>query len=346
MLSACAAPNTMAPNVSSQDILIEQQKQRELLYAKQIENQDKVYRLSYPIMTKNFEACENKVRPLYGMVMWNFSSIPTSFHKTANQLFGVTDEISIRSIAPRSPASRARLKVGDVIVAINDRKIPKGKSGINVLVSDLKKGTNGPVKLTIRRQGKTFNKRLSPVKGCKYPVLIDKSSSLNAYADGKKIVISKGMMRFVENDNELALVISHELAHNAMLHIDKKKQNVAVGALGGGALDILLGVAGVSSGGQFSQMGANMGAGSNSVAFEQEADYVGMYFMARAGYDTSNVANFWRRLATEGNSSIDKRTSHPTSPERFLSIERTHQEIMLKKKKKQKLVPNLKAVKG
>ena len=77
-------------------------------------------------------------------------------------------------------------------------------------------------------------------------------------------------------------------------------------------------------------------------AFEQEADYVGMYFMERAGYNSTGVADFWRRYAAESPKSVSKRTTHPTSPERFIAIERTHREIAHKKAAGQPLIPNLK----
>ncbi len=340
ILTACAGPSTRAPNISNQALAVEKQKQKNLLYKAQIDNQNRLYNISYPILTKNFEACNENLRPLYGMVMWNLTNVAKSYRKAAKELYGLSNRVSVRTVAKNSPAHKAGIKAGDVLIAINGTEIPEGKLGIKFTVKELKNGSNGPVKIAIGRNGKIYNKTIAPVKGCKYPVLMNKSPSLNAFADGKKIVISKGMMRFLENDNELALVISHELAHNAMLHIDKKRQNATVGVLGGTAVDVLLAAAGVNSGGQFSQLGESLGAKSYSVEFEQEADYVGMYFMARAGYNTKNVANFWRRLAAEGNSSIDRRTSHPTSPERFLSIEKTHLEIINKKRKGQKLVPN------
>ena len=56
----------------------------------------------------------------------------------------------------------------------------------------------------------------------------------------------------------------------------------------------------------------------------------------------ARMERIWRRMAAEGVSSVNKRTSHPTSSERFLSIERTHQEIKSKKAKRQPLIPNLK----
>ena len=42
-----------------------------------------------------------------------------------------------------------------------------------------------------------------------------------AFADGTKVFLTRGMMRFAQSDEELALVVAHETAHNIMGHIDK-----------------------------------------------------------------------------------------------------------------------------
>ncbi len=46
-----------------------------------------------------------------------------------------------------------------------------------------------------------------------YPIRVVKSSQINAYNDGSEIVVYTGMLRFVHNADELALVIGHEYAH-------------------------------------------------------------------------------------------------------------------------------------
>ena len=56
----------------------------------------------------------------------------------------------------------------------------------------------------------------------------------------------------------------------------------------------------------------------------------------------AGVANFWRRMATEDAASVTARQSHPTTPERFLAIEKTYAEISAKKKAHKPLVPNFK----
>ena len=170
--------------------------------------------------------------------------------------------------------------------------------------------------------------------------MLDNSSQINAYADGEKIIVTRGMTRFTESDTETALVVAHELAHNTMQHIDKLKQNTMTGSLGGLVVDSLLGAAGINTGNQFSQLGGALGQQRYSIPFEQEADYVGMYYLARAGYPVTGVADFWRRMAAEGNSSSEVRTSHPTSAERFIALERTEAEIVAKQRNGAPLVPN------
>lgn len=176
---------------------------------------------------------------------------------------------------------------------------------------------------------------------CAYPVAIDnKDKEVNAHTDGQKIVLSGKMLGFVNNNDELALVIGHELAHAALGHVDKTMQNAALGQIGGFAVDQLLASAGVNTGGQLASLGGGLAVQRYSVSFEQEADYVGMYFMARAGFDTSNIASFWRRMGANNPSTITQRSSHPSSPERFVAIERTQREIAAKKAAGQPLVPN------
>ena len=49
--------------------------------------------------------------------------------------------------------------------------------------------------------------------------------------------------------------------------------------------------------GQYEKMGEQIGAVAFSQEFELEADYIGLYIMARAGYSTDHAANFWRKMA-------------------------------------------------
>jgi len=145
-------------------------------------------------------------------------------------------------------------------------------------------------------------------------------------------------MRFVRNDQELGLVVAHELAHNAMDHITAKKINTA----GGTVLDVLAALAGIYTRGTFGKMAGQ----AYSQAFEAEADYVGLYMMARANLDLDGAALFWRRMAMAHPGSVEGSilASHPATPERFVAIEETVKEINGKRALGQKLEPEYKKI--
>lgn len=156
---------------------------------------------------------------------------------------------------------------------------------------------------------------------------------MNAYADGERILLSVGMMRFTRNDNELALILGHELAHNTMLHVQKGSGNRMAGAVVGALIGALLGV-------NLTQAVADLGGAVNSQDFEAEADYVGLYYAARAGFDVSDVAKLWRRMAANHPAAIHLAGStHPSTAKRFVAIEKTWEEIKSKKKKNKPLTP-------
>lgn len=134
---------------------------------------------------------------------------------------------------------------------------------------------------------------------------------MNAFADEDRVVFHRGMMRFVKNDDELALVVGHELAHNVMGHIDKSKQNALWGALGGALIDVAFAAGGINTKGDFSDAGARAGALAHSPEFESEADYVGLYFAVRAGYDVEKSEEFWRRCAADDPSASARRRPIP-----------------------------------
>ena len=172
--------------------------------------------------------------------------------------------------------------------------------------------------------------------------LTEENRQLNAYADGKKIYVTPTMMRFTKSDDELAVVMGHEYAHNLMEHSKSKKSNMVVGNILGFAVDMLASYQGVSTGGAFSDIGTNVGALSYTQSFEKEADYVGLYVTALSGYNINSAPGFWRRMSLKDNRSIVESTTHPTTPERFVMLKKVVEEISLKQKKKQPLLPELK----
>jgi predicted Zn-dependent protease len=111
-------------------------------------------------------------------------------------------------------------------------------------------------------------------------------------------------------------------------------------------VDIAAAAGGVNTNGEFTKMTMNAGAGAYSVEFEQEADYVGLYFMATAGFKIDDAPLFWRRMATNNSQAISMKSSHPTTPDRFVAIESTVKEINQKIANNQPLKPEMKGSSG
>jgi beta-barrel assembly-enhancing protease len=342
-LAGCAGPMTSSPQGSSPEIAQETARQNELVYKRIVQDQDRIFNLAHALETANAEFCGAQVRDMHGFSLWSLMTVPPRYRDAAASLYNLQSRVAVQSVADFSPADKAGIKSGDFIVSVNGQEIPAGPQGVAMVRRALDAAGKGRSDIVLERAGKIINTRVMPLPGCNFAVLLEYGSNeINASADGDSIMVSKGIVRFAENDDELALVIAHELAHNVMQHVGKMRQNSMVGSLGGLAVDGIFAAAGIGTNGQFMQMGAQMGAGANGVAFEQEADYIGMYFMERAGFNSTGVADFWRRMAAENPRSIYNRTSHPTTPERFIAIERTHDEIARKKARHEKLVPEMK----
>jgi predicted Zn-dependent protease len=196
--------------------------------------------------------------------------------------------------------------------------------------------------LVLRRNGLRVQAQVQPAVVCDFPVTIGASDKVNAYADGDRMIVTQGMLRFVQNDQELAVVLGHELAHNAMGHLSAKTANSVMGGAGGFMLDVLVAAAGVNTGGAFTRMGMKAGADAFSTDFEREADYVGLYMIARAGFEIEAAPNFWRRMGMRQPGSIEHASTHPSTADRAVALEGTVAEVRRKQAAGLPLVPDMK----
>jgi beta-barrel assembly-enhancing protease len=179
-----------------------------------------------------------------------------------------------------------------------------------------------------------------PDSQCNFEFVLEQDPELNAYADGNSVRITPPMMAIMESDEQLALVLSHEMAHNIMGHVGSKTINALTGTVLGLAVDVLAASQGLDTGGNFTQLGADVGSISYSVSFEQEADYVGLYILARSGYDPARAAQFWRRLTLADPKGAYGGVTHPSNPERTVALQATLNEIAYKRSHGLPLLPD------
>ncbi|MDB2414471.1 M48 family metallopeptidase [Rickettsiales bacterium] len=181
-----------------------------------------------------------------------------------------------------------------------------------------------------------------PVDECFYEFELLDSGTTNAYTDGKKIFITTAMMNFCKTDEELAIVLGHEYAHNIMGHIKSKQTNMLFGSALGVLLDAAASSQGIETGSAFNKLGSQVGALSYSQEFEKEADYVGLYITSISGYNVDTAPDFWRRMSIRDHRSINSGRTHPSNPARTLALSKVVQEIANKKKAGLVLTPDIK----
>jgi len=167
-----------------------------------------------------------------------------------------------------------------------------------------------------------------------YVVVVIEEDVVNAMTDGNNIYVARGLLDFVANDGELAAVLAHEIAHGLLDHLGSKQQDAMLGALLGAMLGAAVGV-------DASDIGASLGALTYSKTYEREADYVGLYILARAGYGLQDADTMWRKMATISTSEGSFLDSHPAFSERLALIRATNDEIAAKIRAGQPLVPAL-----
>lgn len=344
LLSAgCAGPVSQLPTASATDIATEQYRQLLAQARDYYAERARVDNVAFRIRTANTRFCKDKVAAGIGLFAGTVKSLPRKYQSVAAQALNLSwDTPRAISVAAGSPAQLAGIAPGDDVLALNGEPVPTAGTA-RWIAATVKQDGTAPVTLTVRRDGKPRTLTLYPVIGCSIPIALKSTPAPNAYSTGDKIVIGSGILRVTHSDADLAVIIGHELAHANLGHVQKRKENALVGQLGGAVIDGGLLLGGIYTGWTFSKHFEKAGARAYNVEFEREADYVGAYYAARAGYDISGTENIWRAFALEDPRSIRLTTDHPTSAARFVFMRKTIAEIEAKERRHLPLVPALKS---
>ena len=332
LISSCAGPSTQRISIDSEALDAETRLQKKLSLQKIKARYERLQKVGYPILKNSSELCENTINSLG--VMFNAYVSSDKYSEVEKEVYEIDDRLLLTYVIPSSSAFKSGLRSNDEIVSINDIKATIDKEKFHKELEKLRAKSDS-LKVIYKRQGEERVATFDPDLICNYPILLVQNDSVNAFANGSQIGITTGMIRFAQKDEQLGLVIAHELGHNIMDHISKLRTNSLLGTI----VDLAAAYYGVNTQGVFGQTGARM----YSQEFEAEADYVGIYYMERAGYSIDNVADFWRDMAVEHPGSINQShaSTHPATPERFLEINAAIEEIKEKKRLNQQLIPNV-----
>ena len=162
--------------------------------------------------------------------------------------------------------------------------------------------------------------------GYKWEFNLIEDKSINAWCmPGGKVVVYTGILPLIKNDAQLATVMSHEIAHAVARHSSERMSQQLLQQGFGSALTIALAQKPKETQ-ALAQAAFGMGTQVGyllpfSRKHEYEADEMGLYFMAMAGYDPTQSIDFWKAMAAKGTSSTPEFLStHPIDENRIARI--------------------------
>ena len=166
------------------------------------------------------------------------------------------------------------------------------------------------------------------VKNFAWEFNLVKDSELNAFCmPGGKIVVYEGIMNIVGSDDELAVVMGHEVAHAVAKHSNERLSQQKALQYGGAILGAITQNAGQSTQSIASTvfgLGANYGVMLPfSRKHETEADNIGLVLMTMAGYNPDCALSFWQKMsAGSSNNRAEFLSTHPSDATRIANLQK------------------------
>lgn len=223
-----------------------------------------------------------ELQPLTGMLFHHLGEYEPAERSLMIERYRLDRGPGVLTVLAGSPAAEAGLVAGDVLLAVNGISFPpaaeiarerdrkKRRKRMEAAEARLEAELRrGPARLDVLRQGQTMSLMLNSLPACPGRVRLARSRQTNAFSLRGQVVMTTSMLDFLANDDELAVVIGHELSHSILRHADERDDE---GLLEG------LGI-----------------KPSNVWKREEAADRLGLRLMAAAGYDLAAAIPFWRR---------------------------------------------------
>ena len=169
-------------------------------------------------------------------------------------------------------------------------------------------------------------------------ILVDNDKVKNAWCmPGGKIAMYTGMLKITKNEDGLAAVMGHEIAHAVAKHSIERQSAALTINLGTQVADVFLGGAigrsrntiGKTTGMDIFALGLMNPFGRKQ---ETEADYLGLIFSSLAGFDIREASKLWERMqiANKGKEPPQFLSTHPSSKNRIINLSEWTNEVIVK----------------
>lgn len=260
--------------------------------------------IAYRLVTANAALCREQ-QPVTGMVLHAIDQYPAADMAAVRAAFAFPAPVAVELVVPRSPAARAGVDANDGLAAIDGTLLaaPVAGKGITSATRDAAQARlaagapTAPVTLSLRRGADLLDRRVAPLAGCRAEFEVMAGNVLGASSDGRVIQVA-GRLLEMFGDDDVAVVVAHELAHSVLRH------------------RVRLEAAGV-------RWGLLAEVGRNARLFrttETQADVLGAFLMRNAGYDPQIAVRFWREQGGKVDGGMFRSRTHPSSKDRAAAI--------------------------
>lgn len=165
-----------------------------------------------------------------------------------------------------------------------------------------------------------------PYSDIEWELAIFEQNQINAFAmPGGKIGVYTGILEVTEDEDQLAAVIGHEIAHVTAKHVNERASRGSLTGIGIEALAVIMG-GGYTGGAYTASQALSAGAALGMElpmgrGQETEADVVGLEYMAKAGFDPRAAVKLWQNMAAQGGKKPPEHLStHPASETRIENL--------------------------
>lgn len=220
--------------------------------------------------------------PLTGLLFHHLAEYEPRDRPTMLNLYGLDRGPGVLTVLPGTPAAAAGLHAGDVLLSANGQPFPspariagqpKRKAARLMLEATEKQLEDalrqGPAALRVLRQGRELDLTLGSVEGCVGRVRLARSTQMNAFSLRGYVIMTTAMLGYMRGDDELAVVLGHELAHSILGHEGVRDEEGLLAGLG------------IKASAMWKR--------------EAAADRLGLRLMDAAGYDLDAAIPFWDR---------------------------------------------------
>jgi len=158
-----------------------------------------------------------------------------------------------------------------------------------------------------------------------WEVVVFEDDQANAFAlPGNKIGVYTGLLKYAKNQDQLAAVMGHEVAHVIAKHGNERVSNQMATEAG---MSIATAVLGGTQNENSTLILAGLGLGAQygiilpfSRSHESEADLIGLDLMAKAGFDPAQSVPLWQNMSQAGASPPEFMSTHPSSDTRIKQL--------------------------